>query len=192
MRIFSVRSALLKVARSLGPSLGIAFALGGPARAQGDATAYAWSAYPKAETTLFFTTGVTVDAADNVYASLLTDHTLVKISPSGTVAALAGSAGVSGAADGTGAAARFNAPQGLAIDGFGAVYAADFGNSTIRKISPTGTVLTLAGLANVRGKSDGPPATARFSSPRGVALDRIGNIYVTDSVNSSIRLITLA
>jgi|GEM_PF-3501317 len=159
--------------------------------AQTSATSYAWSTYPTAETRLFFPTGVAVDPVGNVYASLIADHSLVKIAANGTVSTLAGLAGAKATTDGIGADARFSEPQGIAIDGTSTLYVAEFGSSTIRKISPSGNVLTLAGLAGVRGKNDGPPGTNRFSSPRGVAVDRIGNVYVTDSGNSAIRLITL-
>ncbi len=166
-------------------------AISGAVRAQNGATAYAWSAYPNADTTLFFTTGVAVDAADNVYASLITEHTIVRISPTGEVTRLAGLTGVAGSVDGLGSAARFNEPQGVGVDASGTLYVAEFGNSTIRKVAANGNVLTMTGLAGVRGRIDGPPALARFNQPRGLAVDHIGNVYVADSVNSAVRLITL-
>jgi hypothetical protein len=85
----------------------------------------------------------------------------------------------------------FNEPQGVGIDASGVLYVAEFGNSTIRKVAANGNVLTMTGLAGVRGRIDGPPALARFNQPRGLAVDRIGNVYVADSVNSAVRLITL-
>ncbi|MCX6952028.1 MAG: immunoglobulin domain-containing protein, partial [Verrucomicrobia bacterium] len=191
MRTSSVRSLMINTACAVSKALGIALLLGSSAQAQNAATVYAWSAYPNAETTLLFTTGVAVDGAGNVYASLLSDHRVVRIAPSGEVTALAGSPGLSGAADGTGTDARFSSPQGVAVDGFGTLFVADFGNSTIRKVTSGGAVVTLSGFAGSRGRIDGPPAIARFNAPRGVVLDTIGDLYVTDSVNGAIRLITL-
>jgi hypothetical protein len=93
-----------------------------------------------------------------------------------------------GNADGTGTAARFNYPAGLAVDRVGNLYVADAANTTIRKVSPGGVVTTLAGLAQfdengnpVGGSDDGTGSAARFDAPFGVAVDSVGNIYVADN-----------
>src|SRR6185503_3909178 len=104
----------------------------------------------------------------------------------------AGTAGVSGSADATGAAARFNLPQDVATDGADNVYAADTGNGTIRKITPAGVVTTLAGTAGVFGRTDGAGAAASFRGPSSLATDSTGNVYVTDTSNNTIRKITPA
>jgi DNA-binding beta-propeller fold protein YncE len=94
------------------------------------------------------------------------------------VATLAGLAGWSGSADGTGSAAWFSSPSGVAVDSAGNVYVADKDNHTIRKVTPTGVVTTLAGLAGSYGSADGTGSAARFNRPGGVAVDSAGNIYV--------------
>ena len=134
--------------------------------------------------------GVAVDAAENVYVVDSGNSTIRKITPAGVVTTLAGTAGVTGSADGAGAAASFNLPDGVAVDAAGNVYVADTGNATIRKITPAGVVSTLAGKAGVTGSADGTGATARFTGPGGVAVDAAGNIYVLDG--STIRKITSA
>jgi streptogramin lyase len=101
-------------------------------------------------------------------------------------------AGVFGSTDATGAAASFNGPRGVATDGAGNVYVADWANSTIRKITPGGVVTTLAGTAGVFGSTDAIGAAARFFRPTGVATDSAGNVYVADALNSTIRKITPA
>ena len=106
------------------------------------------------------------------------------------LALLAGSSGGSGSADGTGAAARFSSPSGVAVDSAGTVYVADTGNSTIRKITAGGVVTTLAGTAGATGSDDGTGAATRFYFPQGVAVDSAGNLYVADTSNSTIRKIT--
>lgn len=133
-----------------------------------------------------------VDAAGNVYVADGTAHTVRKISPSGVVTTLAGLGGFSGTADGTGSAARFQYPGGVAVDAGGNVYVADTGNHTIRKITPSGVVTTFAGYPTSYGSGDGPRLAARFFYPRGVAIGHGGDIYVADSANSTIRRISAA
>jgi hypothetical protein len=104
---------------------------------------------------------------------------------------IAGRASI-GLDDGTGAAARFNNPTGLAFDPSGNLYIADTGNHTIRKISPAGVVSTLAGSPGQSGSVDGIGAAVRFNSPEGVAVDVTGNVYVADTGNHTIRKVTPA
>jgi hypothetical protein len=139
-----------------------------------------------------FPSGVAVDGAGNVYVADTNNSTIRKITPTGVVTTLAGSPGMSGGADGTGAAARFSLPSGAAVDIAGNVYIADRDNHTIRRISPTGVVTTLAGTAGMLGSADGTGAAARFSSPTGLAVDGAGNVYVADTDNATIRRITAA
>ena len=137
-----------------------------------------------------FANSVAVDSSGNVYVADTNNSTIRKISPSGVVTTLAGIAGAEGSLDGTGSAARFNRPQGIAVDGAGTAYVADTNNSVIRKITPAGAVTTLAGTAGSSGSSDGTGAAARFDYPQGVAVDRDGNVYVADTENITIRKIT--
>lgn len=109
------------------------------------------------------------------------DHIIRKISADGQVSTFAGSAGQSGSVDGQGAAARFNAPKGITVDRFGVVYVADTGNHTIRKITPDGTVTTLAGQPGKSGYADGAASTALFDSPSRLTVDTNGTVYLYDS-----------
>jgi sugar lactone lactonase YvrE len=134
--------------------------------------------------------GVATDSAGNVYVADSGNDIIRKITPSGVVTTLAGTAGMSGSTDGTGAAARFNEPEGLAVDSAGNVYVADRFNDTVRKITPAGLVTTLAGTAGMTGSTDGMGAAARFNTPVGVAIDTGGDIYLTDGDNNTIRKVT--
>ena len=95
-----------------------------------------------------------------------------------------------GAADGIGPVAKFFYPASVALDAWDNVYVADPYNDTIRKVTPSGLVTTLAGLAQTFGTNDGLGTNARFSYPFGIAVDPSGNVYVADTLNSTIRKIT--
>ena len=134
--------------------------------------------------------GVTVDGAGNVYVADTGNDTLRKILPVGRVATVAGLAGSSGSADGTGGGAQFNQPRKAAADSAGNLYVVDTSNQIIRKITPAGVVTTLAGGVGVTGTNDGPGTYARFNYPLGIAVDGTGNAYVADTYNHTIRKIT--
>jgi sugar lactone lactonase YvrE len=136
--------------------------------------------------------GLTVDGSGNIYVADTYNHTIRKITSTGTVSTVAGQAGSSGSADGSGGNARFNYPSSVAVDSTGNLYVADTNNFTIRKITPAGAVSTVAGLAGISGISDGAGNAARFSSPEGVTVDGSGNLYVADTDNHTIRKITPA
>jgi gliding motility-associated-like protein len=132
--------------------------------------------------------GLAVDGPGNVYVADRGNNLIRKITPAGVVTTLAGS-GASGSTDGTGAAASFNFPNGVAVDALGNVYVADSQNSLIRKITPAGVVTTLAG-AGGSGNADGTGAAAKFNIPTGLTIDGSGNLYVADTFNNSIRKVT--
>jgi len=137
--------------------------------------------------------GVAVDKSGNIYVADTGNNRIRKITPDGTVTTLAGSdspgLGGGGLADGVGAQAQFRLPVGIAVDASGNVYVADTGNNRIRKISPDGRVVTLAGsgTGETGGFADGPGVSARFNAPRGVAAGAGGTVYVADTLNQRIR-----
>jgi sugar lactone lactonase YvrE len=132
--------------------------------------------------------GIAVDASGNVYVADFGNNMIREITPAGLVSTLAGNLN-SGSSNGTGVAASFNGPEGVAVDALGNVYVADEGNNMIRKISPSGVVTTLAGNVN-SGSTNGMGTAASFFQPSGVAVDAAGNIYVADNGNNQIRKIT--
>jgi len=130
--------------------------------------------------------GIAVDANGNIYVA---DYNIIrKITPTGTVSTLAGS--TAGYKDGMGSSAMFDSPAGIAVDANGYIYVADAINTKIRKITPTGTVSTLAG--STPGYKDGMGSSAMFDSPNGLIVDKDGNVFVTDLVKNVIRKITPA
>jgi sugar lactone lactonase YvrE len=110
-----------------------------------------------------------------------------KINREGVVTTFAG--GSEGFADGTGSAASFNTPSGIALAANGNLYVADTGNNRIRQVTPEGKVWTVAGGATA-GNLDGPGEQSHFNGPMGVAVDANGNIFVADAYNDRIRLIS--
>jgi streptogramin lyase len=136
--------------------------------------------------------GIATDSAGNAYVSDTGNNTIRKVTPAGVVTTLAGQAGSAGTTDAGGTAALFSGPTAVAVDGSGNVYVADTGNDTIRKITSSGLVSTLAGMAGTRGSADGTGTAAQFDNPNGLTLDGAGNVYVADTSNDTIRKITPA
>ena len=135
--------------------------------------------------------GITTDGTD-LYVADTGNNTIRKVVIStGVVTTLAGSAGVSGSTDGTGTAATFHTPYGVATDGI-SLFVADTGNSTIRKIDiASEAVTTFVGSAGTSGSTDGTGAAAFFNHPAGTTLN--GTIlYVADTGNSTIRAVVIS
>jgi len=136
-----------------------------------------------------FPIAIAVDASGNRYVADQYNHTIRKITGAGVVTTFAGQPGSPGFADGPGSAAQFNMPWGLTVDGANNIWVVDFGNNTIRKITPDGTVSTAAGVAGAFGSTNGNGSSARFNSPRGIATDGT-DLYVADTHNHALRKIT--
>lgn len=134
--------------------------------------------------------GVAVARDGTVFVADAMWHVIRKVSADGVVSTLAGSRNP-GADDGTGTAASFSFPHGLAIDRQGTLYLSDPGNHLIRKITPAGVVTTLAGTGT-QGSADGPAASASFDTPQAIALDGLDNLYVYDAGTYNLRKISAA
>lgn len=124
--------------------------------------------------------GIAVDDSGNLYVADSFNQTIRKLTPNGVVSTLAGSRGAIGSADGKGNSARFNNPSRVAVDNGGNVYVLEYAHA-IRKITPDGTVTTLAGEPGAPGAVDAQGSDARFDSLQGIAVDNAGNVYVADS-----------
>lgn len=131
-------------------------------------------------------TGVAVDGSGFVYVADSQNHSIRKISPSGITTTLAGD-GTKGNKNGNGFSAQFNTPWSLALDAAGNVFVADLGNQSIRKITPTGDVTTLAGNG-AAGFANGNGSAVQFNNPYAIAIDKSSNVYVGE--RSQIRKIT--
>ncbi|MBL7935984.1 MAG: T9SS type A sorting domain-containing protein [Bacteroidia bacterium] len=132
-------------------------------------------------------TSIVIDAAGTIYYA--SDNAINKITSSGVISAFVGNPVSPGYMDGVGSAAKFNYISGMVIDGVGDLYVVDNGNNCIRRVTSTGTVTTLAGDP-IAGNIDGLGTAARFSNPQDIAIDGLGNMYVTELSNMKIRKVT--
>ncbi len=123
---------------------------------------------------------LTTDSAGNVYVADTNNQTIRKVTAGAAVTTFAGLAGAAGSSDGTGSAARFSHPMGLAVDSAGNVFVADAANNAIRKITSAGAVTTVVGPA------------AQLSTPSDVTVDGAGNLYIADTGHHTIRKVTPA
>ena len=129
---------------------------------------------------------IAIDAAGNLYTGDTGNYCIRKITPKGDVSTLAG--GKEGSADGKGSAAQFARPLDIAIDAGGNLYVVDPWSNRIRKVTPEGEVNTLAG--SEYGFADGQGSAAQFRNPCGITIDVAGNLYVADTNNHRIRMVT--
>ena len=136
--------------------------------------------------------GLARDFSGNIFVSDQWDNTIRKVTPDRVVSTVAGKAGESGENDGQGTEARFNAPEGIAVDSAGNIYVADEQNGLLRKITPKGKVSTLVTGAQI-WKFSGLEANGGLGwSVSAVAVDDAGTIYVADAANCVIWKITPA
>ncbi|HLN00825.1 MAG TPA: hypothetical protein VK335_16165 [Bryobacteraceae bacterium] len=136
--------------------------------------------------------GVAVDRAGNVYIADTANHNVRKVTADGIVHHFAGSGSPGFDGDGGPASsASLFLPSGLAVDGNGNVYIADSNNQRIRKVTPDGTITTIAGNGDINSTGDEGPATdAGVPAPSSVAVDGAGNVYVTEPLDHVVRKIT--
>lgn len=134
---------------------------------------------------------VALDGAGNLYIADRDNGRIRRVTLSGTIGTVAGSATAIGIGDGGSAlAAMLAAPQGVAVDGVGDLFISDTGHNRLREVFSNGTIVTVAGNGGRGFSGDGGPAAgAQFNAPLALTLDRAGNVYVADSANDAIRAV---
>ena len=135
--------------------------------------------------------GLAIDGFGNVYVADTGSNRVRRISPLGTMSTVAGTGEAGFGGDGgPAAAAMLNRPEGLEVASDGNLYIADSGNHAVRMVDLAGNVSTVAGTgASGYGGDGGPAAAAQLASPRHVAADGMGNVYISDHGNHRIRMV---
>jgi sugar lactone lactonase YvrE len=135
--------------------------------------------------------GVAVDSSGNLYIATYADNRIRKVDSTNNITTFAGNSGYGFAGDaGPAINAQLSAPRGIAVDSSGNIYLADRWNNRIRKIA-SGTLSTIAGNGQGNfGGDGGAAASAQFSGPSGVAVDKAGNIYISDFLNNRVRIVS--
>lgn len=135
--------------------------------------------------------GVALDSQDNLYISDMGDQVIRKITTDGVISTVAGQPGITGYSGDGGPAtsAKFNTPNGIAVDSQNNIYIADERNNVVRKVTADGVISTVAGQAGISGYGgdEGPATSALLSGPMGVALDGNGNLYIIEYFNNVLR-----
>jgi uncharacterized protein (TIGR03437 family) len=152
---------------------------------------------PATSAALFLPGGLAVDGSGNLYIADMGNGRIRRITPAGTISTVAGNGGKSFSGDGGPATSAsfnlFGTQAGLAVDSDGNLYVPDVANHRVRRVTPAGTISTVAGNGVAGFSGDGSPATtAGLNNPSGVAVDGSGNLYIADGTNFRVRKVTFA
>ncbi|MYC82097.1 MAG: hypothetical protein F4X19_08405, partial [Acidobacteria bacterium] len=136
--------------------------------------------------------GVAADSAGNLFIADSRNHRIRRVNPSGTITTFAGTGDPGFSGDhGPAVAMKLRQPEGVAVDGAGNLFIADRRNNRIRRVDPSGTLTTIAGTGESGfGGDGGLAAEARLASPGGLAVDSAGNLFIADSLNRRVRILT--
>lgn len=135
---------------------------------------------------------VAVDNAGDVFVVDQSNHRVREITPNNIITTVVGTGLPGYSGDGGSAVeAQLKFPAGVAVDGSGNLYIADEGNSVVRRVTAQGLITTIAGNGTpIPSSGDGGPAVAAQLDPLGITVDAVGNVYVTDSINDRVRMLT--
>lgn len=147
---------------------------------------------PATLATLYSPVKPAVDSQGNIYFADFGNNRVRKIDPNGVTTTVAGNGIVGYTGDnGPAASATLNYPSGVALDVVGNLYIADTYNAAVRKVNPAGVITTFAGNFYATGFGDGGLATsAGLYTPRAVAIDLAGNVFIADDTDNTIRKVT--
>jgi hypothetical protein len=134
--------------------------------------------------------GVAMDAAGNVYVANYDTYQVLEITSSGTLSVLAGTGSYGAPTAGPAASSALEGPYGVAVDGAGDVYIADYGSSTIDEVTPGHALSVIAGNGSFAAPTYGVAATSSaLDGPEGVASTATGRVYIADTYNNTVELL---
>jgi len=131
-------------------------------------------------------TGLAVDLLGNVYIAENNNYRIRKVTPDGSIFTVAGTGAAGNTDTGVATSSQLNTPQALAVDSLGNIYIGDSGNHRIRKVTPDGSIFTVAGTGTAGNTNTGIATTSGLNFPRGIAVDNSGNMYISDFFNSRV------
>jgi sugar lactone lactonase YvrE len=134
--------------------------------------------------------GVAVDAAGNLYIADTTNDVVEMVTPSGTLSVVAGTGSPGAPTPGPATRSDLHGPSGVALDAAGDLYIADFVNSLVEKVTPSGTLSVVAGIGVPGPPKRGPASGSHLSNPSGVTVDAAGNLYIADTINEVVEKVT--
>ncbi len=156
----------------------------------GTVAGYGGEGNPATLTPLSSPQGVAADPSGNVYISDTNHDRVIRVDIDGNIHTVAGTGTPGQAGDGAGLGELYG-PSGLAVDALGNLYIADTSNHRIRMLAPGGTITTVAGIGTQGFSGDGGAAlTAQLNYPSAVAVDASGNLYIADTANNRVRMVT--
>ncbi len=161
----------------------------------GDGTdGFAGDGGPARNAQLYFPYGIVADTAGSVFIADSNNNRIRKISSTGLITTIAGNGFFAYSGDGgAGINAALNSPSSIAVDTVGNIFIADSYNHVVRKLTPDGSITTVAGNGTSGFSGDGDDAVlAQLNTPSGVAVDRDGNLYISDKYNNRVRKVNPA
>jgi sugar lactone lactonase YvrE len=177
----------------LGFMMATAFGQGVIATVAGTDSTFPTKPMPALDAPLGAVRDVACDTRGNLYIADFERHIIVKVDSRGVLSVFAGNGFPDWSGDGGAAInAALGRPSGIAIDAAGNVFVADSSNNRVRKISPAGFITTVAGNGSSQYSGDGGPATSAGMYPLSVAVDAVGNLFITDQLNHRVRMVTPA